>query len=72
MIKLFVEKYSRRKIIRALQIIRVKQLILMTFYEINICEIRIFRLYAAYNKHELIKIGNQTSEKSQVLSQFLE
>ena len=32
----------------------------------------IFRLYTANNKHESIKIGNQTREKSQVLSQVLE
>ena len=32
----------------------------------------IFRLYTVYNKHEVIKIGNQTSEKSKVLSQVHE
>ena len=32
----------------------------------------IFSLYTVYNKHETIKIGNQTTEKSQVLSQVLE
>ena len=32
----------------------------------------IFRLYAVYNKHETLKIGNQTREKYQVLSQVLE
>ena len=31
----------------------------------------IFRLYTVYNKHEIIKIGNQTIEKYQVLSQVL-
>ena len=35
----------------------------MQFYKINICQIMIFRLYAVYNKHEMIKIGNQTREK---------
>ena len=41
----------------------------MQFYGINICKIMIFRLYAVFNKHEVIKIGNQTREKSQVISQ---
>ena len=31
----------------------------------------IFRLYAVYIKHEMIKFGKQTREKSQVLSQVL-
>ena len=44
----------------------------MQFYEINISQITIFRLYIIYNKHEIIKIGNQTRENSQLLSQVLE
>ena len=44
----------------------------MLFYEINICQIMIFMLYTDHNKHEMIKIGKQTKEKSQVLSQVLE
>ena len=44
----------------------------MQFYEINIEKIMIFRLYTVYNKHEMIKIDNQTREKSQVLSQMHE
>ena len=32
----------------------------------------ISKLYTVYNKHEMVKIGNQTREKSQVLSQVLE
>ena len=36
------------KIIRALEIIRVKKLKLMHFYEINICQIMIFSRYTAY------------------------
>ena len=32
----------------------------------------IFKLYTEYNKHEMIKIGNETREKSQVLSQVIE
>ena len=30
----------------------------------------IFRLYAVYDKKEMIKIGKQTRENSQVLEQF--
>ena len=44
----------------------------MQFYEINIFEVMIFRLYTVYNKHEMTEIGNQTIEKLQVLSQVLE
>ena len=44
----------------------------MEFYEINICEVMIFSLYTIYNKHEMTKIGKQTRENSQVLSQVLE
>ena len=41
----------------------------MQFYEINISQVIIFRLYTIYNNDEMIKIGNQAREKSQVLSQ---
>ena len=34
----------------------------MQFCEINICQVMIFRLYAVYNKHEMIKIDSQTRE----------
>ena len=44
----------------------------MKFYEINVREAMIFRLHTVYNKHEMIKIGNQIRETSQVLSQMLE
>ena len=44
----------------------------MQFYEIDICQIMIFRLYFDYKKHDMIKIGNQIRENSQVLSQVLE
>ena len=50
----------------------VSQKYLMQFYEINICEVIIFRLYTIYTKHEMIKTDIQNSEKSQVLSQVLE
>ena len=43
----------------------------MQFYEINIYQVMIFRVYTVYNKNEMIKIGNQTREKSQVISQVL-
>ena len=38
----------------------------------NFCQDMIFRVYSIYNKHEKIKIGNKTREKSQVVSQVLE
>ena len=44
----------------------------MQFYEITVCGVMIFRFYTVNNKHEMIKIGNQTRKKSQVLSQVLE
>ena len=44
----------------------------MKFFEINICQMMIFRLYNIYNKHEMIKIGNQNREKFQALSEVLE
>ena len=40
----------------------------MQFSEINIYQVMIFRLYSFYNKCKMIKIGDQTREKSQVLS----
>ena len=60
------------KIIRALQIFRGKKLYLMQFYEMNICQVMIFRLLIVYNKHEMIKNDSQTREKSQVFSQLVE
>ena len=44
----------------------------MQFYEINISQVTIFRLYTVYNKRKITKMGNQTREKSEVLSQLLE
>ena len=41
------------------------------FYEVNICQLMIFRLYAVHNKHEIIKIGYKRREKSWELSQVL-
>ena len=60
------------KIIRTLEIIRVKHSYLMQFYEISIYQVIIFRLYTVYNKHKMMKIDNQIREKSQELSQVLE
>ena len=62
-----------KKIIRALEIIRVKKKsYLMKFCDISICEVMIFWLFTVYNKHEMIKFGKQKRENSQVLSQVLE
>ena len=44
----------------------------MKFNEINICQSMIIRLSIAYNKHEMVKISNQTREKPQGLTQVLE
>ena len=44
----------------------------MQFYEIDICQVMIFRLYTVYNKHVMMKVGNQTREKSHALSLVLE
>ena len=35
----------------------------MQFYNVNICQVMIFKFYAAYNKHDMVKIGNKTREK---------
>ena len=44
----------------------------MQFYDINIHQIVIFRLYTVYKKHEMIKNGNQTREKVQISLQVFE
>ena len=44
------------KIIRALEIIRVKNSYLMVFFEKNVCQVMNLRLYIVYNKNELIKL----------------
>ena len=63
--------YSRQQNYSCIGIIWVKNSYLMRFYEIINCLFKIFRLYAVYNKHEMIKNGNQTREKSQALLQVL-
>ena len=44
----------------------------MQFYERNIRQVMIFRLYTIYNNYEMIKTGNQTREKSKELSKVFE
>ena len=44
----------------------------MQFYETFICQVMIFSVYTVYDKLEMIKIDNETREKSQILSQVLE
>ena len=39
----------------------------MQFYEMNICQVMIFKLYIIYKKYDIIKVGNQNKENSQVL-----
>ena len=42
----------------------------MQFYEINVSQIKILKLYAVYNNHKIIQFSNQTREKFHVLSKF--
>ena len=44
----------------------------MQLHEMNLWQVMIFRLYILYNKHKMIKNGNQNREISKVLSQVLE
>ena len=76
--KIFIHKWSANshyavssKIIRTFEKICFQKSYLIQFYEMNICQIMIFRLYIAYNKHEIMKIGNQTREISHILSHVL-
>ena len=55
------------KIIRALVIIRVKKLIPNGILGNKYFSNHDLQAYAVYNKHEMIKTDNQTTEKSQVL-----
>ena len=57
---------------QALEIIRVKKFIPNAVYEINVHQVMIFKFDAAYKKHQMIEIGNESREKIQVLSQVLE
>ena len=38
----------------------------MQFYNINIGQVMNFSLSTVYNKHDMIKIGNQTREKKKL------
>ena len=40
----------------------------MQFYEINICQIMIFRHNTVHNKHEIIKFSSQTREKTEFVT----
>ena len=51
------------KIIRALQIIRIKKLIPNAILGNNFCQVMIFRLCTVYNKRKMIKIGNKNQRK---------
>ena len=51
----FLEEISctvSSKIIRAFEIICVKNSYLVQFYKINICRVRFFSLYTIYKKHD--------------------
>ena len=60
------------KIIRALEIIRVKILIPNAVVRNKYLLFVIFKLHNVYNKHGMMETVNQTREKTQVLSQVLE
>ena len=70
--KFLYEIQSAAKLFEGMTQFVSKKLILMQFYERNIYQGMIFRLYTVYNKRGMIKIGNQTREKLQALSQVLE
>ena len=55
------------KIIRTLEIIYVKKLIPNVDLWKNISQVIIFMLYTVYKKDEMIKFGNKSFEKSQIL-----
>ena len=59
-----------RKIFQAFEIILTQTFILNVVLWINICQVLIFRLHTVYNKHDVVKIGIQIREKSQVLEYF--
>ena len=66
------ELQSTSKFFEHLRKFLSKNSYLMQFYEINNCQVMIFKFYAVHNKHEMIKMGNQTKEKCHVLSLLLE
>ena len=42
----------------------------MQFYEVNIYYAIIFRIHTIYNKHEIIKIGNQTKKNREYYRKY--
>ena len=62
---------SGSKIIRALEIFRIKYFTHNAGYKINIYQVMIFRHCAVYKSMMMIKIGDQTREKLQALYQVL-
>ena len=40
----------------------------MQFYEINICQVMIFRFYTVYNKHEMKKNGIQNRKIANIIA----
>ena len=63
----FLNVQSAAKLFQHLRYFVSKNWYLMQFYEKNIGQFMVVGLYTVYNKHEVIQIGNQTTEKSQVL-----
>ena len=41
---------------------------LIQFYEINVCQLMIFRLYTVYSKHEKIKVSNKIIRAFEIIS----
>ena len=62
---------SATKLFEHLRLFVSKISYLMQFYEINISQVKIYRLFTAYKKHGMVKIGNKTREKLLVVSQVL-
>ena len=60
------------KIIPALQIIFVKKLVLMHFYQINICQVMNFRLYTVYKTHDGAKNWRSNQRKTASIIRALE
>ena len=63
---------STAKLFEHLRLFMSKNSYLMEFYEINICQFMVSKLYTAYNKNEMTKNSNQTKEISHILPQVLE
>ena len=48
-----------------------KKSYLIMFYEINISQATMFRLYTVYKKHEMIKTGNQKEKNLKYSNNFV-